>query len=165
MFKSLFTLLAVASLTVLSAEAKSFKLPAARGAVATIAFPDDWKVEAIEGGHGGNSADEHVYLSAVVVKDETDMNASLESVFEMLKEHNVELDETSKKETKFDHYGTEASELTFSGKDKDGPTTVSIAFVPMNGNLVILTYWVTTAEEEKHQVTVGKIVNSLKPVK
>lgn len=29
----------------------------------------------MEGGYGNDSADDHVYLSAVVVKNETDMNA------------------------------------------------------------------------------------------
>jgi len=100
-----------------------------------------------------------------MVKNETDMNGSLDEVFEMLKEHNVELDTDSKKENKFKVNGMDAEELLYQGKDEDGPTGVSITFIPMKGNLVILTYWVTTAEEAKHQATVGKIVNSLKPAK
>ena len=55
--------------------------------------------------------------------------------------------------------------MLFQGKDEDGPCGVSIVFIPVKNNLIILTYWVTTAEEAKHQATVGKIVNSLTPAK
>jgi hypothetical protein len=33
----------------------------------------------------------------------------------------------------------------------------------MKNKLVVLTYWVTTSKEEKHQAEVGKILQSLKP--
>lgn len=54
-------------------------------------------------------------------------------------------------------------ELIFKGKDEDGPCSISISFVPIKDKVVVLTYWVTTAKEEKHAATVGKIVQSLKP--
>ncbi len=165
MTKSILTIIAVAAVALLSAEAKTIKIPSADQAVASITFPDDWDVEEMEGGVGADSADDHVYLAAVVVKDETNMNSQIDEVFEMLKEHNVELDNDSKKENKFKINGMEATELLFQGKDEDGPCGVSISFVPVKNNLVILTYWVTTAEEAKHQATVGKIVNSLKAAK
>jgi hypothetical protein len=165
MIKHFLTLLTVAALTVITVDAKTVKLPSDDAAVASITFPDDWDVEEMEGGYGGDSADDHVYLAAVVVKNETDMNSQIDEAFEMLKEHNVELDTDSKKENKFKINGMEATELLFQGKDEDGPCGVSISFVTMKNNLIILTYWVTTAEEAKHQATVGKIVASLKPAK
>ena len=165
MNKRLLALLALSTLCVFSVDAKTVKLPDAEGAVASITFPDDWDVEEMEGGYGADSPDDHVFISAVAVKNETDMNAQIDDVFEMLKEHKVELDESTKKEQKFKVNGLEASELLFQGKDEDGPCGVSIVFVPVKNNLIILTYWVTTAQEEKHQVTVGKIINSLKPAK
>jgi hypothetical protein len=54
------------------------------------------------------------------------------------------------------------NELIYHGKDEDGPCSVSISFVPVKDKVVVLTYWVTTAKEEKHQPEVGKIVQSLK---
>ena len=98
----------------------------------------------------------------MVVKDETDVDAEIDDVFKMLKEHKVELDESSKKENKFKIGALEAEELLYQGKDKDGPCGVSITFVVIKNNLVILTYWVTAAEEAKHQEAVGKIIRSLK---
>ena len=165
MFKPFLALFVVAAIAVIPVEAKTVKIPDDDEAIASITFPEDWELEAIDGGYGADSPDEHVYLSIVAVKNETDMNAEIDDVFKMLKEHNVELDESTKKENKFKINGLDAEELLYQGKDEDGPAGVSITFVPVKNNLVILTYWVTTAEEAKHQATVGKIINSLKPTK
>jgi hypothetical protein len=162
MIKPLFTAVLLTLFVAVSADAKTVRIPGADDAIASITFPDDWKVEDISGGVAADSPDEHVYISAVVVKDATDVDAEIDDVFKMLKEHDVELDESTKKENKFKINNLEAEELLFQGKDKDGPCGVSITFVPVKNNLVIMTYWVTTAEEEKHQPTVGKIVRSLK---
>ena len=165
MTKHLSILLALTAFAFVSADAKTVKLPDDSAAVASITFPNDWKVEEIDGGYGADSPDEHVYMAVVVVDNEKDMNKELDDTFEMLKEHNVELDPESKKENKFDINGLEAEELLYQGKDEDGPTGVSITFIPLKDKLIVLTYWVTTAQEAKHQATVGKIVNSLKAAK
>ena len=162
MKKYLSLLLAFIALAVVSADAKTVKIPSDDDAIGSITFPDDWTVEEISGGYGVDSPDEHVYLAIVVVDNENDMNKELDDTFEMLKEHNVELDPSSKKENKFKINGLDAEELLYQGKDEDGPTGVSITFVPLKDKLIVLTYWVTTADEEKYQATVGKIVNSLK---
>ena len=165
MIKPILAIVTIGLFAVFPADAKTVKLPDADDPVASITFPNNWDVEEMEGGYGADSEDDHVYISAVAVENETDMNAQIDDVFAMLKEHKVQLDESSKKEQKFKVNGLEATELLFQGKDEDGPCGVSIVFVPVKNNLVILTYWVTTAEEEKHQKTVGNIINSLKPAK
>ena len=165
MIKPIFASLTIVALAMISAEAKTVKIPDADDAVASITFPGDWDVEEIDGGAEADSPDDHVYISAVAVEDETDMNAQIDDVFKMLAEHKVELDESTKKEEKFKINGMDATELHFEGKDEDGPTGVSIVFVPVKNNLVILTYWITLAQVEKHEPAVGKILNSLKPAK
>lgn len=164
MKKSLFPLLAVAALMTVSAQAKTMKLPNDEKPVATITMPDSWDPDEIENGVAGESGDEAVYLAAVAVSSKKGMDAEIDDTFKMLKEHNVELDQSSKKENKFKVNGIDAEELLFQGKDEDGPTAVSICFVPMKDSVIVLTYWVTTKEEAKHQAEVGQIVNSLKPV-
>ena len=111
----------------------------------------------------GESPDKAVYLAAVAVGSEKGMEAELDDTFALLKEHEVELDKSTKKENKFKLNGVEVEELIFHGKDEDGPCSVSISFVPMKDKVVVLTYWVTTSKETKHQEEVGKIVQSLKP--
>jgi hypothetical protein len=145
--------------------AKTLKLPSDEFAVASIDFPSSWEPEEINNGVAGESPDKAVYLAAVAVGNEKGMNAELEDTFDFLKEHNVELDKSSKSEDKFKIGTLEAEELTFQGKDEDGPAAVSIAFVTIKDKVVVLTYWVSTDKEKEHQDEVGKILRSLKPAK
>lgn len=144
---------------------KTMKLPNEEFPVASIDFPGSWEPEEINNGIAGESPDKAVFLSAVAVGSEKGMNAELEDTFEFLKEHNVQLDNSTKAEDKFKIGDLEAEELTFQGKDEDGPAAVSIAFVTVKDKLVVLTYWVSTDKEKEHSDEVGKIVRSLKPAK
>lgn len=166
MKRIIFTLVAIAALlAVAPAFAKTMKLPNDEFAVASITFPDNWEPEEVNNGVAGESPDKAVYLSAVAVGNEKGMEAELDDSFDMLKEHNVTLDKDSKKENKFKLNGEEVEELIYHGKDEDGPCSISISFIPVKDKVIVLTYWVTTAKEEKHQEEVGKILQSLKPAK
>ena len=164
MIKSIFTLVVASSILAGPAFAKTFKLPNDEFPIASITFPDDWEPEEIDNGVAGQSPDTAVYVAAVAVGSEKGMNAELDDTFDFLKEHEVDLDKSSKKENKYKLNGVEVNELIYHGKDEDGPTSVSISFIPLKDKMVILTYWVTTEKEEKHKEEVGKILNSLKPV-
>lgn len=162
MLKSLFAIVIAVSFCVNASHARSLKVPSDEFAIASINIPDSWEQEEINNGVAGTSPDGAVYLAVVAVGNDKGMNAEIDDTFEMLKEHNVVLDETSKKENKFKINGLEAEELLYEGKDEDGAAAVSITFVPMNGKLIVLTYWVSTEDEKTHQEEVGKIVGSLK---
>lgn len=163
MIKSFLTVVALAVLGAISADAKTFKLPNEDFAIASIDMPDSWKPKEVENGVWGQSADTAVYLSVVAVGSEKGMSGEIEDTFEMLKSHNVTLDESTKKENKFKIGSLDATELLYQGKDDDGPAAISIVFVPIKDKLIIMTYWVTTAKEKEHLQEVGTIVNSLKP--
>ncbi|HVF71385.1 MAG TPA: hypothetical protein VM940_07230 [Chthoniobacterales bacterium] len=160
--KTLLALITVAFLSAIPVDAKTFKLPNDDFAIASIDMPDSWNPKEVETGIEGQSPDDAVYMAVVAVGSEKGMNAEIDDVFEMLKSHNVTLDDSTKKENKFKAGSFDATELLFQGKDADGPAAVSITFVPIKDKLVIITYWVTTAKEKEHQQEVGKIVNSLK---
>jgi hypothetical protein len=160
--KTLLTLIAIALLTTIPVDAKTFKLPNDDFAIASIDMPDSWKPQVYDNGISGQSADDAVYLSVVAVGSEKGMEGEIEDTFEMLKKHNVTLDESTKKENKFKVGALDATELLYQGKDEDGPAAISICFVPIKDKLIIFTYWVTTAKEKEHLQEVGKIVNSLK---
>src|SRR5215212_7126670 len=142
--KCVLGLTAMSLVTAAPVFAKTMKLPNDEFAVASIDFPGSWEPEEITNGVAAESPDKAVFLAAVAVGNEKGMNAELEDTFEFLKEHNVDLDEKSKTEGKFKIGDLEAEELTFQGKDEDGPAAVSIAFVPMNDKVIVLTYWVST---------------------
>jgi len=160
--KTLLTLIAVALLATISADAKTFKLPNEDFAIASIDLPDSWNPKTVDNGLWVQSSDDAVYISVVAVGTEKGMQGEIEDTFEMLKGHNVTLDESTKKENKFKIGNLDATELLYQGKDEDGPAAISICFVPIKNKLIIFTYWVTTAKEKEHLEEVGKIVNSLK---
>ena len=160
--KTFLTLIALLFLGVLAVDAKTYKLPNEDFAIASIDMPDSWKPRVVENGIWGQSSDDAVYISVVAVGSEKGMQGEIDDIFEMLKSHNVTLDQSSKKENKFKAGAFDATELLFQGKDEDGPAGVSIVFVPIKDKLIIMTYWVTTAKEKEHQMEVGNIVNSLK---
>src|SRR3954468_15957990 len=160
--KTLLALITVAVLTAIPAQAKTFKLPNEDFAIASIDMPDNWKPKEVDTGVEGQSPDDAVYMSVVAVGSDKGMKAEIDDVFEMLKSHNVTLDDSTKKENKFKVGSFDANELLYQAKDEEGPAGVSITFVPIKDKLVIITYWVTTAKEKEHQQEVGKIVNSLK---
>ena len=159
----------IVTLTVLSlvlavpAFAKTFKLPNEEFAMATITFPNDWEPEEINNGVSGQSPDDVVYMSAVAVGSDKGMNSELDDTFDMLKEHKVQLDQSTKKENKFKLNDEEVSELIFQGKDEDGPCSISISFIPIKSKVIVLTYWVNTEKEKEHREEVGKILTSIKP--
>ena len=163
MIKSILTLAAVLTLVATPAFAKTLKVPSDEFPIASISIPSDWEPEEINNGVAAQSPDTAVFLAVVAVGSEKGMKAELDDTFEFLKEHKVELDKSSKKEDKFKVNNLEAEEISFQGKDEDGPAAVSIAFVTIKDKLVVLTYWVSTEKEEKHQEEVGKILKSLKP--
>jgi len=163
MIKSILTLAVVLTLVATPAFAKTLKVPSDEFPIASISIPSDWEPEEINNGVAAQSPDTAVFLAVVAVGSEKGMKAELDDTFEFLKEHKVELDKSSKKEDKFKVNNLEAEEISFQGKDEDGPAAVSIAFVTIKDKLVVLTYWVSTEKEEKHQEEVGKILKSLKP--
>ncbi|MGZ4985585.1 MAG: DcrB-related protein [Chthoniobacterales bacterium] len=162
MFKSLLSVVVITFLALTGAQAKTLKLPNEEFPIASINIPDSWEPEEINNGVAGTSDDGAVYLSVVAVGTDKGMKAELDDTFAMLKEHDVDLDQASKKENKFKINGLDAEELVFQGKDEDGPASVSITFVTIKDKILILTYWVSTEEEKKHQEEVGKIISSLK---
>jgi hypothetical protein len=162
MIKKIFALIAISSLVAVPAFAKTFKLPNDEFAIASITFPNDWEPEEIDNGVSGQSPDDAVYLAAVAVGSEKGMNAELDDTFDMLKEHKVQLDQSTKKENKFKLNGEEVNELIFHGKDEDGLCSISISFIPVKSKVIVLTYWVSTEKEKEHQEEVGKILMSIK---
>src|SRR3954454_6746494 len=113
--KTLLALITVAVLTAIPAQAKTFKLPNEDFAIASIDMPDSWKPKEADTGVYGESADGAVYLSVVAVGSEKGMSAEIDDTFEMLKTHNVTLDDASKKEQKFKIGALDATELLFQG--------------------------------------------------
>jgi hypothetical protein len=163
MIKRVLPLVVVSLLVCSPAFAKTLKVPNDEFPIAAINIPDSWEPEEINNGVACESPDKAVYLAVVAVGSDKGMNAEIDDTFEFLKAHNVQLDKSTKQEDKFKINDFDAEELTFQGKDENGPAAVSIAFVTIKNKVLVFTYWVSTEDEKEHQAEVGKILKSLKP--
>ena len=155
-------LLAVGLFCSAPASAKEIKLPNDEFAIATINIPGSWKPETVEHGVEAASDDGAIYMSVVAAGSEKGLEADLKATFEMLEEHKVKINESSKKEGKGKINDFETTSLSFKGKDEDGPCTVAIVFVPIKKKVLILTFWFSDEEVEKHAKEMDKILGSLK---
>ena len=62
--------------------------------------------------------------------------------------------------------GMEAVGLSFEGKDKDGPTRVSVMLIAASiDRLLLVTYWASPAGERANQAALRAIAASIKSVK
>lgn len=161
-----------ASLTLLSAVtlvaglvtpavAASFKMPEKKPVI-SVTMPDSWKPEETDDGVQGQTPDTAVYLAVEATRSEKGVNAIIDSTFEMFKEHKVEVDKSTKKTNKLKIAGEDAEEMLFTGKDEDGPTTISITLFTVKDTVIVISYWATTSKEEKYSAAIGKIVSSIK---
>lgn len=131
--------------------------------VATISFPDDWSAEETESGIQSFSPDEAISLYVDVATPE-DSKTIVDNAIKFLTDNGVTIDAASLKESKDTFNGMEMSNLSYDGTDASGPVSIGLSFVqPSEEKLLVLTYWGTKGEQEKHAEALTSIINSLKP--
>ena len=153
----------LAACLVVQARATEFKLPPTKS-VASIDIAPAWKPEAIVRGVQAQTEDSTVYLSVEGTTDAGEMGKIIDESDAMLKTRKVVLSRTTRKDNKFDFNGLPAEELVYSGRDEDGPVTVSFTFVTVRNAAVVITYWASVDGDKKHRAEVSKILGSLKVI-
>lgn len=148
----------------LAAHAATLKFPSEKP-VASITIPDSWKPEETESGVQGTSADSAVYLSADVASSKS-MDKVVTDAIDFLAKNKITVDPSTRKETPVtDVNGMQMTSLEWDGNDEDGPVSVGLLFVQTSGdNALVVTYWGTKGEEDKHDAEVQAIVASIKPI-
>jgi hypothetical protein len=148
----------------LAAHAATLKFPSDKP-VASITIPDSWKPEETESGVEGTSADSAVYLSADVATS-TSMKQVVDDALQFLSKNGVTIDTSTQKDTpETDVNGLKMTSLEWDGKDEDGPVSVGLLFVQTSAdNALVVTYWGSKGDEDKHDAEVKAIVASIKPV-
>lgn len=164
MKKLLLALLLPAFIAMASAQAGEYKLPKDKPLV-TVTFPSDWKVKYDEGGLDVESADEEIYFY-IDAHDDAGLDKAIKDTIDYLKKEKVTVDKASEKKGQGKINGMDSASFSWSGKDKDGDTHVSlILFTPKEGKTILMLYWGTPAGEKKHGDEMKAIVESIKPVK
>jgi hypothetical protein len=143
--------------------AKDFQIPE-KHPVISVTYPDSWEPEEIDRGVQGQTKDTAVYLAIETSKSEKGMKAIIDESFDLFNEHKLVVNKDSKQVNKFEIAGEAAEELVYTGKDEDGPATISITTMQIGDTVVVVTYWATTESESKYHAAILKIIKSIKKV-
>lgn len=145
--------------------AKTFPIPADEP-VATVSIPDNWEPKDYDGGVEATSADGKVYIAAEMVEADAVEKATSEGV-EFFSKQGVEIDPNSMKTHSGKEAGADSFEITFTGKDKDGPTAVSMELVGTNApkKFLMLYFWGAPADAAANADELKKISDSLQLTK
>ncbi|TDK36912.1 histidine kinase [Rhizobium deserti] len=130
--------------------------------VAQITIPDAWEPEETESGIQATSDDSAIYLS-IDVADEKSTDKVIDDAVEFLESNGVKIDASTQKQSEDTFNGMKMANFDWSGTDKDGPASIGLSLVsPKPGKLLVITYWGTKGEQEKHGKELMAIINSLK---
>ncbi|HEY1942255.1 MAG TPA: hypothetical protein VGH40_09040 [Roseiarcus sp.] len=134
--------------------------------IATVNIPDSWEPKAYDGGVEATSKDGAVYIAAEQVKAE-DIKSAIEEGIKFFVKSGVDINVDSQKQTETKINGLNAFDLSFSGKDKDGPTNVSLTLVKTNaaGKVLMLYYWGSADGEKANASELEKISDSIQATK
>jgi len=148
-----------------AADAKTFPVPD-DDPIATVSVPDDWGPNAYDGGVEGTSPDGKVYIAVEEVAADDVKSAVAEGVGFFLKS-GVEIDPKTQKSQDVKINGLAAYDITFSGKDKDGPTEVSLTLVQTNAKakFLLLYYWGSSEGEKANVAALKTISDSIQATK
>lgn len=131
--------------------------------VAAITIPDDWKPEETESGIQAQSPDDAIYLS-IDVAGSDNVEQVIADTFKYLEEQKVTVDPATQKETDATVNGMPVKNFEWSGKDETGDASIAVALVqPSPDHMLVLTYWGTPGEQDKHGEAIVGILSSLKP--
>lgn len=156
-----FVLAAVAVCSALPAAAKTFGLPPANPAV-TVDLPGAWKPSEVENGAEATSPDGETYV-AVETATAKGMTQLIDEDVDFLTKSGVTIDRGTQQSTDTTVNGIKVSFLHRKGRDKDGPTAVTLGIFGLSDNLILLlTAWSSPAGDTLHGGAMDKIVASIK---
>jgi hypothetical protein len=145
--------------------AGTFPVPA-ENPIATVSIPDNWGPNAYEGGVEGTSADGKLYVAFESI-DAADVKTATEEGLKYFIKNGVTIDPDSlkTKDTKINDLA--AFDLSFTGKDKDGPADISLTLVQTNakGKFLLLYYWGSSEGEKVNGADLKGISDSIQATK
>lgn len=143
------------------AMAKMYELPDANPAI-SVALPNNWKPTEVEKGVEATSPDGETYV-ALETATAKGMESLIDEDIKFLTDQGVVIDRSTQQTHDTTQNGMPASYLRWSGKDKDGPTNVTLGIFGVSDNLVLLmTAWSSPAGEKLHDAEMSQIVASIK---
>ena len=140
---------------------KTFDLPDANPA-ATVYLPNSWKPSEVEKGVEATSPDGETYV-AIETATKKSMEALIDDDIDFLTKQGVVIDRSTQQTHDTQVNGISSSMLHWTGKDKDGPTAVTLGIFGITDNLIILmTAWSSPAGDKANGSELTKIVEGIK---
>ena len=149
----------------LPALAGTFPVPS-EDPVGTVSIPDSWEPKPYEGGVEGTSSDGGVYI-AVEQVEANDVGSATEEGIKWFAKQGVELDGSSLKTQDMKINGLPAFDMAMKGKDKDGPTEVSLTLVGTNkpNKFLFVYFWGSAKGQKDNMGELSKIAESIQATK
>ena len=152
---------AVACMLATPSVAKVFELPDANPAV-TVDLPGAWKPSETDHGAEATSPDGETYV-AVETATAKGMSQLIDEDLDFLTKSGVTIDRSSQQTQDSTANGLPVSFLHWTGKDKDGPTAVTLGIFGVSDNLVLLlTAWSSPAGDKANGGALDDILGSIK---
>lgn len=132
--------------------------------VASITLPESWIGKETDTGIEVSTEDDAIYFF-IDVTDAKGTDAVIDDAIKFLSDNGVTIDAASLKESKDQKLnGMDIAYLDWDGTDKDGPASIGMAIAAVNAeSLLVITYWGTKGEQDKHAEELAAVVQSLKP--
>jgi hypothetical protein len=145
--------------------AKTFPVPS-DDPIATVNLPDSWSPSAYEGGVEATSDDGKIYVAIEQVAAD-DVKSATEEGIKFFVKQGVDIDANSMKTKEVKINNLAAFDMSFTGKDKDGPANVSLTLVKTNaaGKFLLLYYWGSPEGEKANAADLKKISDSIQATK
>ena len=141
--------------------AKTYGLPDKKPAV-MVTLPNSWKPTEVERGVEATSPDGETYI-AIETATAKGMEKLIDEDIKFLSEQGVVIDKASQQSQDTNVAGMPVSFLHWTGKDKDGPTSVTLGIFGVSDNLVMLmTAWSSPAGDKANGGDLDTILGSIK---
>jgi hypothetical protein len=146
---------------VASASAGTYKLPKEES-IASVSFPDNWKVEAGDESVDASSDDDAIYIN-IEFNDSESLEGAIEESFGYLKKNKVKIDKSTEKKSEGVLAGMKVVNFDWEGEDSEGKCKITLAVLGVTPKkALLLLYWASPEGEKKHQKELDSIVGSIK---
>ena len=141
--------------------AKVYDLPDANPAV-SVNVPDRWKPTEVDKGVEATSPDGETYV-AFETATAKGMEALIDEDIKFLSKQGVTIDRSTQQSQDTTMNGIPVSMLHWKGKDKDGPTAVTLGIFGVTDNLILLmTAWSSPAGDKANGAALTEMLGSVK---
>ena len=141
--------------------AKTFSIPS-ENPVATVNIPNSWEPNEYDGGVEGTSKDGDFYFAFEAVTKSNVAEATRESMIWFVKQ-GVMLDPNSQTTNESTLNGSPVYVVSYTGKDKDGPTKVTMVIVSTNkkDRFLVIYGWGSEKADQANRKEIDKIIGSI----